>query len=56
MSPKPETRYTCKECGLPVDRKSDGEFARGCECEGGIVALLSAIATGEAKVAQGSAA
>lgn len=50
---KPETTYTCKECGLPVERKPDGEFKRACECEGGIIARLSAVATGEAKVAQG---
>jgi DNA-directed RNA polymerase subunit RPC12/RpoP len=47
---KPETSYTCKECGVPVKRERD-EFVRGCECNGGIVASLHATAYGESKVA-----
>jgi hypothetical protein len=47
---KPETRYACKECGVPVKRERD-EFVRGCECNGGIVASLHATAYGESKVA-----
>ncbi len=48
--PKPETRYSCKECGVEVKRERD-EFKRGCECNGGIVASLYATAYGESKVA-----
>lgn len=50
MSQKPETTYSCKECGVPVVRESN-EFKRACECNGGIVAHLHATAYGESKVA-----
>ena len=45
------THYTCKECGAKVDRKGY-EFHRGCEHkEAGIIASLTATATGESRVA-----
>ena len=49
--PKPETTYSCKECGVPVTREGN-EFKRACECNGGIVAHLHATAYGESAVAE----
>jgi len=49
--PKPETTYSCKECGVPVTRDGD-EFLRACECKGGIVAHLHATAYGESAFAE----
>jgi len=51
MSPKPETTYTCKECGVVVLREGD-TFRRACECNGPVVAHLHATAYGESKVAK----
>lgn len=53
MSPKPETTYSCKECGKPVERRGN-EFTRKCACNGGVIAHLSATAYGESKVAKAS--
>ena len=50
-SQKPETTYSCKECGVPVIREGN-DFKRSCECNGGIIASLHATAYGEAKVAK----
>lgn len=51
MSPKPETTYSCKECGTVVLREGD-EFHRACECNGGIVAHLHATAYGISSFAE----
>ena len=48
---KPETTYSCKECGVPVIREGN-EFHRACECNGGIVAHLHATAYGESHFAE----
>ena len=53
VKPKPETRYTCKECGVEVKREGD-EFKRPClngACNAPIIASLYATAYGESKVA-----
>ena len=49
-SQKPETTYTCKECGVVVLREGN-EFHRACECNGAIVASLHATAYGISSVA-----
>lgn len=51
MSPKPETTYSCKECGVPVIREGS-DFKRSCECNGGIIAHLRATAYGESAFAE----
>ena len=51
MLPKPETTYSCKECGVPVVREGN-DFKRSCECNGAIIANLHATAYGEASVAK----
>ena len=50
-SQKPETTYSCKECGVVVLREGN-EFHRACECKGGIVAHLHATAYGESAFAE----
>ena len=45
------TQYTCKECGAKIERKGD-EFKRDCEHkEAGVIASLTAVATGGSRVA-----
>ncbi len=45
------TQYTCKECGAKIERKGS-EFKRDCEHkDAGITAHLTAVATGESRVA-----
>lgn len=39
------TTYSCKACGQDVSVK-DGKVIRTCTCEAGVVAHLSATATG----------
>ena len=50
MLPKPETTYSCKECGTPVTRDGN-DLKRGCECNGGIIASLHATAVGKSAFA-----
>jgi uncharacterized Zn finger protein (UPF0148 family) len=49
------TTYTCKECGKPVTRTPDGGIVRPCNCDAPIIAHLSAVARGEASVADSKA-
>ena len=48
---KPETTYSCKECGVVVIREND-KFFRACECNGAVVAHLHATAYGKSRVAE----
>lgn len=46
-------KYTCKDCGKPVARSSDGEIIRTCDCNAPVIAHLSAVARGASAVAGG---
>lgn len=48
---KPETTYSCKECGVAVTREGN-DFKRGCECNGAIIASLHATARGKSAFAE----
>lgn len=46
--------YFCKECGLAVIVRN-GEIIRACKHNSTIIADMSAVATGDGKVAQSNA-
>jgi hypothetical protein len=43
------TTYTCKECGKPA-KIVNGEAVKECSHKGGLIAHLSAVATGNGGV------
>jgi len=48
------TRYTCKICGVDVERTNNGGFVRKCSCtDAPVLAHLTATATGESAVTRG---